>query len=183
MEEEWRYIVGFPNYQISNCGRVRSLDKVVSNKLYKGKILKTQLTYKGYVRVTLQHDGVKKTLQVHRLVGLAFIPNPQNEPQINHKNGVKTDNTVENLEWCNGQYNITHSWAVLGRKPPKKCGQPKKKVAMINKNTNEVIKIFDCIRDASLYICGSEKFRRNIAKTAKGDYGRKTCCGYKWKFI
>ena len=54
---------------------------------------------------------------------------------------------------------------------------------MIDKNTNETIKVFDCIRQASIELCGSKSFRRNIAKTANGCYGRKTCLGYKWKFV
>lgn len=184
MNEEWRFIDGFNNwYQVSDTGNVRSVDRFVCGRMHVGKNIKQQESKKGYKRVTLSCCGASKTLSVHRLVGLAFIPNPNNEPQINHKNGNKADNCVANLEWCNNLQNIRHLWRVLGRKPPQKCGMPKKAVAMLDKDTNEVIKIFDCVRQASIAMCGSDKFRRNIAKTARGDCGRKTCLGYKWAFL
>ena len=96
--EYWRPISGYEGYEVSNLGRVRSL------KFGKIRILKPSET-KGYFHVALFKDGIRKQFKVHRLVAMAFIPNPNNFPQINHRNEITTDNRVENLEWCNASYN------------------------------------------------------------------------------
>lgn len=75
--------------------------------------LKPQIDYKGYLRLELN----KKAYAVHRLVALTFIPNPKNKPQVNHKNGIKNDNTVTNLEWVTNKENSQHAWKILNRKP------------------------------------------------------------------
>lgn len=110
--EVWKDIIieGFEGYQVSNLGRVRSFDRISkgkndSQRLVKGRVLIQQKLKNGYLRVGLC-DGIKMTkFLVHRLVAQAFIPNPNNLPQINHKSEVKTDNRVENLEWCDHKYN------------------------------------------------------------------------------
>lgn len=94
--EDWKDIKGYEGeYQISSCGRVRSLKTNRVLKLYEG----------DYSRVCLCKNGVKKTWKVHRLVADAFIPNPDNLPEINHKDENKYNNCVENLEWCSKVYN------------------------------------------------------------------------------
>ena len=101
MENEvWKDIEGYEgHYQVSNLGRVKSLkrgnDKIMSLRRYKG----------GYLLVNLCKNGEMKTFTIHRLVGQAFLPNPNNLPQINHKDEDKTNNRVENLEWCSVKYN------------------------------------------------------------------------------
>jgi NUMOD4 motif/HNH endonuclease len=91
-------------YQVSNYGNVRSLDRVITQQngkkqLVKGRALKPHLTNKGYFKVHLSLKGKRKSRSIHRLVALAFLPNPLNKPQVNHINGCKTDNNLCNLEW------------------------------------------------------------------------------------
>ena len=100
VNEEWRDIEGYEGiYQVSNYGRVKSVKR--------GIILKT-FERKGYPAVTLSKDGVGRSYSVHRLVGEAFIPNPDNLPYINHKDETRDNNHVSNLEWCTASYNNTY---------------------------------------------------------------------------
>ena len=110
MTETWKQINGYPNYQVSNLGRVRSYtEKFTGKKQGKPKIRKQQVSPYGYNILCLYNNG-RKTHAVHRLVAEAFIPNPDNLRCINHKNGVKTDNRVDNIEWCTYSENIQHAY-------------------------------------------------------------------------
>ncbi len=102
MKEEWMTMVDYPEYLISNIGNVFSKKS--------NSILSLRLDKKGYVRVTLGYPKRKPVL-VHRLVAIAFIPNPNNYPQINHKDTNKQNNYFENLEWCTNKMNSDHAWA------------------------------------------------------------------------
>lgn len=111
--EIWKYIPGYEGlYQVSNQGNVRSVDRIIKDtnrtRLYKGKPLKQFLDHKGYKVVTLSKQGSLKVIKVHRLVAMAFIPNPESYPEINHKDENKINNSVENLEWCTTQYNTSY---------------------------------------------------------------------------
>lgn len=113
----WVAVKGFEGlYEISNEGVVRSLNRHVyhtGNKqehLIQGKNLATRINNFGYVSVRLSKGGKTYTRFIHRLVALAFIPNPQNKKYINHINGIKTDNTLQNLEWCTMSENINHAY-------------------------------------------------------------------------
>ena len=113
MTEEWRDIPGYDGYyQVSNQGNVRSVDRYIVDggrtRLYRGKDIKQFLDHKGYKGVTLSKQGVLKRIVVHRLVAAAFIPNPHNLPEINHKDEQKCNNCVTNLEWCTTQYNTSY---------------------------------------------------------------------------
>lgn len=100
--EIWKDIQGYEGlYQVSNLGNVKSLRRNLILKLSKNR-------NNGYSQVSLHKNGVQTTLLVHRLVGMCFIKNPKNLPQINHKNEIKTDNRVENLEWCDNRYNCNY---------------------------------------------------------------------------
>lgn len=101
--EEWKDITGYEGlYQVSNLGRVKSIG------YGKIKLLNPGTVGNGYLMVILYKDGKHKTFLVHRLVALAFIPNTENLPQVNHKNEDKTDNRACNLEWCDAKYNNTY---------------------------------------------------------------------------
>ena len=107
MIEEWRPIPGYEGlYEVSNTGRVRSVDRYVktcygSYRLHKGKVLSPGIRPDGYLVVSLQY----RMFRVHRLVAQAFLPNPDNLPQVNHKDENPGNNNVDNLEWCTAKYN------------------------------------------------------------------------------
>jgi len=115
MEKEvWRDIVGYEGkYKISSFGRVKSLSRYRKSRgdllaLIKGKILKP-VDYFGYQKVTLRNNNKSQNYRIHRLVATAFIPNAKDKPFINHKDGSKKNNSVDNLEWATRQENVDHS--------------------------------------------------------------------------
>lgn len=113
--EVWKPVVGWEGlYEISNKGRLRGVDRYVVLKTYfkkfqVGVINKGQISKVGYVRYLLRDGSAKKLMSAHRLVAMAFIENPLLKTQINHKNGIKTDNCVCNLEWCTPKENVIHA--------------------------------------------------------------------------
>jgi hypothetical protein len=113
--EIWKKVVGFENqYEISNIGNLRSIDRLVDHyrggkRLYKGTIKNSRLNDKGYFRCNLKNNGKRFDFTVHRLVAEAFLDKPIGKDIINHINGIKTDNRVENLEWCTQSENIVHA--------------------------------------------------------------------------
>lgn len=114
MDEEWRDIEGYEGYyQVSDLGRVRSLDRVISNgkgtRVTKGVVMKGLDNGNGYLGVCLQRGGISLRKYIHRLVSEVFIPNPSKLLEVNHKDENKGNNSTRNLEWCNRQYNLEYS--------------------------------------------------------------------------
>lgn len=107
MKEEWKSVEGFEDrYEVSNLGRIRSLHSYGGNTC---RIMKPGKRSDGYLHIGLSKDGICKHFVVHRLVAMAFIPNPQNLEMINHKDENKENNCVDNLEWCTRSYNQIYS--------------------------------------------------------------------------
>ena len=130
MQEIWKDIEGYEGlYQVSNLGKIKSIQYLnrVNNKSYpRNKILKIIINEKGYLKVDLYKLKKKKRFRIHRLVAQAFIPNPNNFPEINHINGNKQDNSINNLEWCTHSYNMKEAYKLGLVTPPKKVSQKNK---------------------------------------------------------
>lgn len=188
MKEIFKDIEGFEGlYQISSMGRVKSLN-------YKGtgkeKIMKPQKKKNGYYFIGLRKRGSKKyCYHIHRLVGLMFIPNPNNYPCINHKDEQKQNNHIENLEWCTHKYNCnygTHneklSKALKGKKPTQEQIDKMSKahsIPIIQLTLNdEFVKQWDSARQAGREL---NIHSTDITKCCKGK--RKTYKGFKWRYV
>ena len=174
--EEWRAIEGFPYYEVSNYGRVRSLDKKVryrhGSRVRKGKILKTHSNRKrhGYVYVGISEGGRQYNAQVHRLVAQAFIPNPESKPQVNHIDRNVSNNSADNLEWVTSKENV--QWSIkCGRNPITK-GTP---IVAIDIATGEKL-CFESQMEAHRQ--GFD--RRRVWETIVGKRG--TYKGYIWQY-
>ena len=127
-KEYWRPVLGYEGlYEVSNLGRVRSLDtyrkgKNGSVRFYKGRILKLSTNGRGYLQVFLCKNRKVKKFKIHRLVAEAFLPNPDNLPEVNHKDENKLNNNAENLEWCDREYNC--NFGTRNEKVAKKLSKP-----------------------------------------------------------
>ena len=175
--EIWKVIPNYENYEASNFGRIRSIDRVVKRDRYttrkiKGKILQQFAKNSGYLQVNLSKNGKIETKTVHRLVAITFLENTNNYTDVNHKDENKHNNNVSNLEWCNYEYNNTYKNIHLRRNN----NNITRRVIQYDLDMNE-IKRWNTITDAS------KEFNTNIAniiKCCKGE--RNHCCGFKWRY-
>ncbi len=169
-KEEWLPIKDFDNYEISSLGRVHNTKT--------GRILK--LTTKGgYMFTGLSANSEGKTLPVHRLVALAFIENPENKPQVNHKDKNRSNNTVSNLEWSTALENNLHR-----SKDAVQTTNQNIKIWRVDKDTNEKLEVYNSIYLAAVW-CFENNFspsihnaRTNISNTVRGIYHQS--CSFKW---
>lgn len=165
---EWRKISEFPRYSVSDAGEVRN-DKT-------GRKLKPQIVGHGYYRVHLSPG--KKRIPIHRLVADAFIPKIEGKTQINHKNGIKTDNRVDNLEWCTARENCLHRCRKLGFRPPSRLANAASVVAC-----SIAVK---CLETGLVYKSIAEAGRStginksNIGSCARGV--RRVAGGFHWEY-
>jgi hypothetical protein len=169
----WKDISDYPNYMVNESGEIYS-------KVRK-KLLKQQVTKFGYARVGLYKNNTMKLFAVHRIVAQAFIPNPNNLPQINHINENKLDNRVENLEWCTPSYNINHG--SRNKIVSKKLTEYKnvtvaKHVQQINKDTGDIVKTWTSTREIEREL-GIPHSNIHACCTGK----RKTRKGYIWRYV
>lgn len=185
MDEIWKDIRGYDwIYQVSNFGRIRSSGFKYKQKSKKGiffekyaspKILSQSYTVEGYLVVTLVKNGKANQYKVHRLIAEAFIPNPEHKPAINHINGIKDDNRIENLEWCTVQENTKHAHD-MGL-----CGINGKarQIARLDEN-GEVVEVFESALQAAKQY-GHYASASNLHKICRNGHGR--WCGFMWKYI
>lgn len=186
--EVWKDIKDFEcEYQVSNFGRVKSVGRTIitsNGKRYylPERILKLRESNCGYLRIGLWKSQKVYYKSVHRLVAEAFIPNPENKPQVNHKNGIKTDNCVANLEWATQSENVRHAFDVLGRKiwNTGNCGKkcPFSKI---------ILQIKDDKIIAEFYGAFEAERKTGIDKSTISKCCRKvkyfhTAGGYEWKY-
>jgi hypothetical protein len=163
----WVTLKEFPKYQINEVGQIRNINKL-------DKLKKLDITHKGYMVVTLYNvDGITYRRKVHRLVAQTFIPNQENKPQVNHINGNKQDNRVENLEWVTASENIQH--AIDNGLNGNTSGLPKKvkKYSLDGKFIAEYPSMLEAAYQ-------NECHYTSISSACKGK--QKTCKGFKWAF-
>lgn len=191
MVEVWKDVGDYEGvYQISNLGRIKSLNRIVdwngTKKHIKEKIRVVCLDGLGYYRTCLNKNGKSKTIKVHRLVAQAFIPNPDNKEEVNHINGIKTDNRVENLEWCTRSENNQHAYKTGLHKPIIHTEEAKNKISIKNRgerNSQSKFKNSDILAIRELRKEGLK--HKEIAKRLNISMGviNSVICGISWKHV
>lgn len=162
-------------YEISNYGRVKSLSRLIknsNNRITKEKILKATYDKDKYLSIGLSKEGKTKTFKVHRLVAEAFIPNKENKRTVNHINGNKEDNRVDNLEWSTDREQMVHCKEVLGWNPHHTKNRKRRKIMRSDG------KIYNSIKEAGIE---NNLFPSNITMCCQGKV--KTIGGYSWEYV
>lgn len=191
-KEEWKSITDWEFYEVSNYGRVRSIDKVVKSKsgstaLKKGKLRTLTLDKDGYYGILLYDGKRKKRFLIHRLVAQAFLPNPLGLPQINHKDEVKTNNSVENLEWCDCSYNI--NYGTRNERVGKKLKDSNSTARQVVQKTltGDVVKVWrsvKSVKEGGFKVSGVMKACQGYEMSPNGKKWNFTQHkGYKWEYL
>ena len=176
MKEIWKPIAGYEGvYEVSNLGKVKSLKRKVirsgKSMFVHGGILKPNIINGGYEQIKLFKSGKAKMFLVHRLVAETFLPNPKKLPQVNHIDGNKLNNKLENIEWCTAKENMVHSVTHRIRRDIKP-------VDMLSED-GEYIKTFNSIKEAARE---SGVSHNHISRCCREIYGCKSAGGYCWRF-
>ena len=184
MNEIWKTIEDYPNYMVSNMGRIKRLSTGYYRRTE--KILIPQLQNNGYLHIKLSQNGKPKCFLLHRLVAQTFLPNPDNLPQVNHKDEDKTNNRVDNLEWCDRKYNINYGNGLIKRVKTNIENGTYRKIGKLNKEKfskpilqftkdGDFVKKWNSISDAEKETGISYKQICNCLKQRQ-----KTAKGFKW---
>ena len=172
-------IPDYEEYYATNFGRIWS-DK--TKTWLKQSLRGDKTTNSMYLSVTLCKEGVRKSFTVHRLIALTFLPNPNNLPQVNHKDENKMNNKVENLEWCDSQYNIAYGERTLKSVATRIANGHTTKVIMCDKETHEPIQIFNSAAEGARYAKGDNSVNgAHVLDVCAGK--RKSAYGYFWQYL
>jgi hypothetical protein len=189
MEEIWKAVLEYEGYyEVSNCGNVRSVNRIITDKnginlKYKSKQLRPAPNKDGYLQVGLSKNCKTNSYCVHQLEALAFISNPENKPTVNHKDGIKRNNYIDNLEWATKSEQAIHSLKHNLRTMPNawvgKFGSKhgaSKKVSQYTKNNIFIANYGSMIEAAET----TNTNKTSISKVCKGE--KRTAGGYKWEY-
>lgn len=177
INEIWKDVVGYEGYyKVSNKGNVYSVERKDSmGRKWGGRTLKPIYDNYGYLVVSLHKNGKQKVKKIHRLITEAFIPNPNNYPDVNHRDEEKDNNELSNLEWCDKGYNNNH-----GTRNERAIKKLSKRVRAVNVETGEVV-TFNSTREA-----GRKGYHQgSVAAASRGDYntgGGNLYRGYEWYY-
>lgn len=179
MREEWKDIpIANGAYQISNLGRVKSVQRVARNgRTINERILKTRINKRGYEYVCIQADGKRTAIKIHREVAKAFIQNPFCYKEVNHKDENKVNNRAENLEWCDRTYNARYGTAI------KRAADKRRENHVKRINQYDINGKFLRSWKSPVYVereSGKKMRATNIIACCKGKYH--TSYGYVWKY-
>lgn len=177
MEEEWRGVLGFSDYEISNLGNLRSL------KFGLVRPVRQHRHPNGYLLTGIYRDNKKTTVRVHRLVAQAFMPNPDNKPQVNHIDGKKSNNVVANLEWATNGENIRHGMKLYGKQYYASMLGRRGALSPYSKpiaqyKDNKIVAKYAAIREAARE---NDWDHQNIIDNLKGRTSH--AYGYQWRYI
>lgn len=190
--EIWKSIRGYETlYEVSSYGRVRSLKHLVKqsgnkgatfSRYYNGKVITQREGIGGYIFVCLSNGASKKTMRVHKLVAEAFIPNPNNYPQINHKDENKSNNRVDNLEWCSPSYNCNYGTRIDRIRV--KTGKPVRQYDINGNFIQEFPSVSEASRTLGISLSSIASMANGRKRMKNGkEYERKSVGGFIWRWI
>ena len=203
MNEKWKPVVGYEGfYEVSDTGKIKTLGRTIQQKdgrtrTIKSKVMKDRTNNRGYHIISLNTGNSKKDHLVHRLVAMAFLPNPDNLEQVNHIDGNKDNNSVSNLEWCDQTHNMKEAYKLGLRKAtlPVWDDELRAKFSAIKKGTrnySQMKKVIQYSLEGEYIACYRNaedaakaigiKDKTGIYDVCTGRKNRKQCGGYKWKY-